>query len=124
MNSRIIVAAGIAAFGVLAPASQAYAGSLDGGGIKSLFPGYFEATIQGYRLLFSGYRDGSLQGEAYGRQDRGRWFVTGNDICVSWEQWTKGKTTCGSISQQDGWFVASGGGNEILKFRRAPVAQK
>ena len=94
MNSRIIVAAGIAAFGVLAPASQAYAGSLDGGGIKSLFPGYFEATVQGYRILFSGYRDGSLQGEAYGRQDRGR------------------------------WFVASAGGNEILKFRRAPVAQK
>lgn len=124
MGSRIIVAAGITALGLLATASQASAGNLDGSGIKGLFPGYFEATVQGYRILFAGYRDGSLRGEAYGRHDRGRWFVRGNDICVSWEQWTKAKMTCGSISQQDGWFIASGGGNEILKFRRARVAQK
>ena len=124
MYSRIIVAAGVAFLGLLATAGQASAGNLDSGRIKGLFPGYFEATVQGYSILFAGYLDGSLRGEAYGRQDRGRWFVRGNDICVSWEQWTKGKTTCGSISQQDGWFVASGGGNEILKFRRAQVAQK
>ena len=124
MCSRIIVAASVAALGLLATAGQASAGNLNGGGIKGLFPGYFEATVQGYRISFSGYRNGSLRGEAYGRQDRGRWFVRGNNICVSWEQWTKGKTTCGSISQQDGWFIASGGGNEILKFRRARVAQK
>lgn len=124
MFSRTIVAAGIAALGLLATGGQAYAGSLDGRGIKDLFPGYFEAKVQGYRIFFAGSRNGSLRGEAYGRQDQGRWFVKGNALCVSWEQWNKGKTTCGSISRQGGWFIASDGGDEIIKFRRAMVAQQ
>ena len=113
----------VTALGLLAPMGQVYAGSLDQGAIKGLFPGFFEAKAQGYTILFSGYRNGRLKGKAYGRQDQGRWFVSGNNICVSWDQWTKGQTKCGSISQQDGWFIARGGGKEILKFRRATVAQ-
>lgn len=123
MYSRIIIVGALAAIGLLAPMGQVYAGSLDGGAIKGLFPGYFEATAQGYRILFWAYGNGRLSGKAYGRQDQGLWFVSGNNICVSWDQWTKGKSTCGSISQQGGWFIARGGGKEILKFRRTIVAQ-
>ena len=124
MHSQTSVVAFVAVLGLLATSGQAGAGNLDGGWIKGLFPGYFEAKVKGYRVLFAGYRNGRLKGEAYGRQDQGHWFVKGDSLCVSWEQWTKGKTMCGSISQQGGWFVASAGGDEILKFRRAMVAQQ
>jgi hypothetical protein len=43
---------------------------------------------------------------------------------VSWNKWTKGKTHCGQISQNGGWYVASNAEGEMLKFRRADVAQK
>jgi hypothetical protein len=124
MRSQTTVAALVAVLVLLATSGQADAGNPDGGWIKGLFPGYFEAKVQGYRILFAGYRNGSLKGEAYGRQDQGHWFVKGDALCVSWEKWTKGKTTCGSISQQGGWFVASGGSGEMLKFRRAVIVQQ
>jgi hypothetical protein len=124
MRSQTTVVAFVAVLGLLATAGQAGAGNLDGSWIKGLFPGYFEAKVQGYRILFAGYRNGSLKGEAYGRKDQGHWFVKGDSLCVSWEQWTKGKTMCGSISQHGGWFVASAGGDEVLKFRRAMIAQQ
>ena len=124
MRSRMTLAAAFAVIGLLATGGHADAGTLDGKWIKGLFPGYFEAQVQGDRVLFSGYRNGSLAGEAYGKQDRGRWFVKGNALCVSWDQWTKGKIQCGSISQQGGWFVASDADGEMLKFRRAMIAQK
>jgi hypothetical protein len=124
MRSRMALAVALAIIGLLATGGHAGAGNLDGKWIKGLFPGHFEAKVQGYRVLFAGYRNGGLKGEAYGQQDQGRWFVKGNALCVSWEQWTKGKTQCGSISQQGGWFVVSYDSGEMLKFRRAMVAQQ
>ena len=124
MRSRMTLATALAVTGLFVTGAHAGAGTLDGNWIKGLFPGYFEAKVQGYRVLFSGYRNGSLTGEAYGKQDRGHWFVKGNTLCVSWDEWTKGKIQCGSISQQGGWFVASGADGELLKFRRAMIAQQ
>ena len=124
MTSPLPITVLIAVLGLSGLASQASAGGLDGGAIKGLFPGYFEAKVQGYTVYFAGYSNGSLKGQSYGRQDRGTWFVKGNSLCVAWKQWTKGKAKCGSIAQKGGWFVASNGDGEMLKFRRAMVAQQ
>jgi hypothetical protein len=102
----------------------ATAGTLDGGSIKRLFPGRFEAKVQGYTVYFAGFGNGTLKGQAYGRQDKGVWFVKGNTLCVAFRDWTKGKAKCGQITQQGGWFVANNTEGEVLKFRRSLVAQQ
>lgn len=117
-----IFAALIGAVGLTA-AAQAQAGSLASADIAKLFPGQFEAQVKGYRVNFAGSRNGALAGVAYGQQDNGRWFMKGSTLCVSWNKWTQGKAHCGQISQQGGWYVASNGEGELLKFRRTDVAQ-
>ena len=111
---------GAVSFGAVASAQAA---PLRSAGVTKLFPGQFEAQVKGYRVIFSGTRDGALTGVAYGQQDEGRWFMKGSALCVSWNKWTKGKTHCGEISQQGGWYVASGSEGEMLKFRRTDLAQ-
>lgn len=115
-------AALIAAVGFTA-AAPVQAGSLASADVARLFPGQFEAQVKGYRVSFAGSRDGSLAGVAYGQQDKGRWFMKGSTLCVSWAKWTKGKTHCGQISQKGGWYVATNDEGELLKFRRTDVAQ-
>lgn len=118
------VAAALAGFGMFVAAGEAGAASLGGGDIARIFPGQFEAKVKGYRVFFTGTKGGKLNGVAYGQQDSGRWFVKGTSLCVTFTRWTKGEAKCGTISQQGGWFVASSGEGEVLKFRRAEVAQK
>lgn len=118
---RAVAMAATAALVLAAPAS---AGALAKSEITRLFPGQFEAKVKGYRVAFSGSRDGALQGEAYGQEDRGRWYMKGASLCVVWEKWTDGKPRCGQITQQGGWYVASDGRGEMLKFRRSDLAQK
>ena len=120
--SRKIIILAVSAMGLAAMHGAAGAGNLDSSSIRSLFPGEFVGVVKGYRIHISGFANGRLVGEAYGYQDRGRWYVKGNSLCVSWKEWTKGKTTCGKISQRSGWFVASGRAGQMLKFRRDAVA--
>jgi hypothetical protein len=91
--------------------------------VTKLFPGQFEAQVKGYRVIFSGSRNGTIVGQAYGQQDTGRWFMRGAALCVSFDKWTKGEAKCGRISQQAGWYVAQGNGGDVLKFRRTDIAQ-
>lgn len=113
----LMVAAGLTA------AAPVQAGSLAGTEVVKLFPGQFEAQVKGYRVAFAGSRNGTLAGIAYGQQDKGRWFMKGASLCVSWNKWTKGKAHCGQISQQGGWYVATNSEGQLLKFRRTDLAQ-
>lgn len=122
MKSSVLIAT--AGAGMMLAASVANAGALNGPAIKGLFPGSFEAHVQGYRVSFVASKSGGLKGVAYGQQDQGRWFVKGNSLCVTWKRWTKGQAKCGAIAQQGGWYVAHNGSGEMLKFRRAMVAQQ
>ena len=99
--------------------SPAHAGEsvLDAGQIASLFPGQYEARIKGYTIRFAGDTGGRLVGRAFGREDHGVWFVQGDSLCVSWRQWTKGQSKCGSIARQGGWLVASNDSGEMLRFK-------
>lgn len=123
MTIRTLLAATLIGAGALTMAAPANAGSLGKAEIAKLFPGQFEAKVKGYRVAFSGARNGTLVGRAYGQEDQGRWYMKGSALCVVWSKWTKGKAHCGQITQQGGWYVASGSGGEVLKFRRTDLAQ-
>ena len=101
--------------------TTAFAGdpNLNAGQIASLFPGQYEAKVQGYKVKFAGDTTGQLVGQAFGREDRGTWFVQGNTLCVAWRQWTKGQPKCGVIAQQGSWLVANNDSGEMLRFRRS-----
>lgn len=123
MTIRTALAASLIGAAALTTAASAQAGSLGRAEITKLFPGQFEAQVKGYRVNFTGSRGGAIAGSAYGQQDTGRWYVKGSSLCVAFDKWTKGKAKCGEISQQNGWYVASGNGGEVLKFRRTDLAQ-
>ncbi len=123
MTFRRSFAAALIAVSSLAAAAPVQAGPIAGTEVAKLFPGQFEAQVKGYRVSFAGSRNGTLMGAAYGQQDKGRWFMQGSSLCVSWNKWTKGKTHCGQISQKGGWYIASNSEGELLKFRRTDVAQ-
>ena len=122
MKSNLKLA--LAGTALLATAGHASADNLDGQLIKNLFPGVYEAKVQGTDVNFAGYTNGWLNGATRFDQDRGRWYVQGEQLCVSWEKWTNGKAVCGSITQTGGWFVATGETGEVLKFRRTALAKQ
>ena len=123
MALRTISTAVLFGAAVLTASAAAQAGSLGKGEITKLFPGQFEAKVKGYRVSFEGSRNGSLSGQAYGQQDKGRWYMQGSSLCVVWDKWTKGKARCGQVASQGGWYVAVSGEGEVLKFRRTDLAQ-
>jgi hypothetical protein len=123
MAIRNIFTAALVGAAALTACGPSWAGPLAKGEITKLFPGQFEAKVKGYRVSFSGSRNGALAGQAYGQQDKGRWYMQGSALCVVWNKWTKGKAHCGQIVQQGGWYVATGGDGEVLKFRRTDLAQ-
>ena len=123
MTMRKRLASLLIALTALAAPVAAEAGSVARGEIAKLFPGQFEAKVKGYRVAFSGERNGALSGQAYGQQDEGRWYMQGSALCVVWSKWTDGKPRCGEITQQGGWYVANDGKGEMLKFRRTDLAQ-
>jgi hypothetical protein len=114
----------LAVAGALTAAIPAAAGGIDSGSVAKIFPGQFEAKVKGYRVFFAGYNNGKLKGQAYGQQDEGRWYSKGGKLCVAWNDWTDGKAICGTISQRDGWYVATSSQGDVLKFRRTDVAMQ
>jgi hypothetical protein len=92
--------------------------SLKAKDIRSLFPGKYEARVQGYKVVIHARGNGALAGAAFNRTDKGRWWVKGNRLCVSWSNWTNGKATCGRIRRAGNWYVSRSGSGNSMKFRR------
>lgn len=118
MKTTVLAAA--AAMGMLCLASSAQAGdqSLSAASIQGLFPGYYKAEVMGgYTLLIAAKSNGRLEGRAFGNEDKGKWTVVGDRLCVSWSRWTDGKTKCGDIVKSGSWYVARNDNNEqLLRF--------
>ena len=91
---------------------------LAGEEIKELFPGNFAAKVKGYDMLITGSTDGMLRGRAFSRQDRGRWWVEENNLCVAWSNWTEGKPVCGEITVEGDWYSSQNAKGEGMKFRK------
>ena len=76
--------------------------------LEGLFPGHYEARVAGgYRLLIAAKEDGTMLGRAFGKEDKGKWVVKDEELCISWRSWTRGKYKCGTITQNGEWFVAT-----------------
>ena len=106
---KIGLTAASAAMAIMCFLAPAYAGqtSLDAASIKQLFPGYYQAEVQGgYTLLIYANAGGRLEGKAFGREDKGKWTIIGDQLCVSWKSWTKGQSKCGEIFSAGDWYIA------------------
>ena len=89
--------------------APAHAGevSLNAASIQQLFPGYYQAEVYGgYTLLIHAKTGGKLEGKAFGREDKGKWTIVGDRLCVSWKSWTKGQSKCGEIVRAGSWYIA------------------
>lgn len=121
MPKLTLIACVVATTAAFSMAAQADTIRLSTTSIKNLFPGHYEARVKGYRVLFSARRGGKLVGQAFGREDRGKWYVKGNRLCVAFRQWTNGKAKCGSVSKRGKWYVASDAKGKVLSFRPVSV---
>jgi hypothetical protein len=116
-----LLCAAAAASSALSPAEAGTTGAVTA---AQLFPGQFEASVKGYRVFFAGSKSGRLTGVAYGQEDTGRWSAKGATLCVTWNDWTRGKPVCGKVVRKDGWYVAAGADGTVIRFRRADMASQ
>ncbi len=49
-------------------------------------------------------RDGTAVGNARGVEDRGRWTVRGNQLCIMMPTWTLGRIECSKVVADSGWY--------------------
>jgi hypothetical protein len=102
---------------------QAGQARLDAASIQQLFPGYYQAEVQGgYTLLIYAKTGGRLEGKAFGREDKGQWTIVGDQLCVSWKSWTKGQSKCGEIIRAGRWYIARNQQDgQLLRFSAIPA---
>ncbi len=103
MRKIALMLIAIAATGAPSPVS-ADETLVRGAPLHGLFPGYYEAKVLGgYTLMIAARADGRLDGSAFGRQDKGRWSIVGDRVCIAWRRWTSGEDKCGRIAQDGIW---------------------
>lgn len=105
-----------ASFVLMLAAMPALAGeNLSTGDLRNLFPGRFQAVVSGFinfRITAKG--DGSLSAiSPRGKKDQGRWSVRAGKLCIEFEKWLGGRTSCTPVVQEAGWYKGS-----MVKFKR------
>jgi hypothetical protein len=117
MFSRLFSRALAACFLCLAifslPMQSDAAGRLASQDLRKLFPGKFDVEVKDNRVTMIAKDDGTLIGKAWGKKDKGRWYVSGAQLCISLDNWMKGKTRCSAIVEEAGWYHGSG-----VRFRK------
>ena len=73
--------------------------------ILRLAPGTFQAVVKGkYEVTVTLTRDGAAVGRVPGIEDRGRWTVRGNQLCIVMPVWTRGRVECSAVVADNGWY--------------------
>lgn len=98
-----LAAAGLIGFFVVQPAE---AGLLESNKLKALFPGSFQAIINGWAVKFTANGDGSLVGRFKSKTDTGRWSIRSGQLCITLTQWLGGRTACSQVVQDGQWYRA------------------
>jgi hypothetical protein len=95
-----------------------HAAPLNAEQIKALAPGTYKvsAGLGLVKLRINMRPGGGLSGVNLKKQktDTGTWSVQGNQLCIKWNRWLKGKTRCTALSGENGRY--SGGGLTITKL--------
>ncbi|MGI9415158.1 MAG: hypothetical protein ACR2PM_15895 [Hyphomicrobiales bacterium] len=84
----------------------------------------FTGTIKGLyknktNITIKTSRKGKLIAYMDGKVDTGTWKIRGDQVCVSFEVWTKGKFECRFVEMDGSWLKAvKANGKSKLKFRR------
>lgn len=97
--------------------ASADSASLNAKEIRGLFPGKYEARVDGHTLTISAKGNGTLKGSTFMASDSGRWWLKGSSLCVEWKSWADGETMCGKLSRVGNWYTARAAGKVALKFR-------
>ncbi len=100
----LLAVAGIV--GVLC-ASPAGADELSSRQLRHLFPGDFNAVVQGTTIQFSAKRGGRLVGRYMSSTDKGHWSVRGGKLCIVLDNWMNGKMKCSTVVADGEWFRAA-----------------
>lgn len=88
--------------------------SLETRAIKALFPGTFHAVVNGWASVsFIARGDGLLVGRYRSKIDTGRWSVRDGQLCITLNDWLKGRTACSPVIQDGDWYRA-----ENVRFRK------
>ena len=95
-------------------ASPAGADELSSRQLRKLFPGEFNAVVQGTTVQFSARRGGRLIGRYMSSTDKGRWSVRGGKLCIVLDKWMNGKTKCSPVVAEGDWYRAAD-----VRFQRA-----
>jgi hypothetical protein len=98
-----LAAAGLIGFFLVQPAE---AGSLEAQKLKALFPGSFQAVVNGWAVHFTARGDGSLIGKFRSKTDTGRWSIKSGQLCIMLTQWLGGRTACSQVVQDGQWYRA------------------
>ncbi len=82
--------------------------------LGKLFPGSFQAVVNGaVTIKITARGNGTLIGQMTGQEDRGRWSVQSGKLCIVWTTWLNGKASCSRVIADDGWYRGNG-----VKFRK------
>jgi hypothetical protein len=113
MQSRVLAIAIL--FLTLAAEPTAAGEKLSGSELANLFPGSFQAVVSGlikFKITASG--GGSLSAVSpRGKKDRGEWSIQAGKLCIRFDKWLGGRTSCTSIVQEADWYIGS-----KVRFRR------
>jgi hypothetical protein len=102
--------AGLALVGLIVSSGGVLGGErLSHNELGRLFPGSFYAVVNGSLTMNIVARaNGTLSGKVAGYQDTGRWSVQAGRLCIAWNKWLNGKTTCSAVVDTGAWYQGSG----------------
>jgi hypothetical protein len=102
------IAAALTTFGFLTAAAAGASEQLSGRELQQLFPGRFQAIVQGsFVVSITARRDGSLFAEFMSRTDTGHWSIRSDKLCIKFSKWLSGRTSCSAVVEEAGWYRSS-----------------
>ena len=106
----------LAALAVVCLSTTAFAGdSLSAQELRKLAPGRYAVNVLGLvNMTVSMSPNGIITGQAKGERDRGIWRVRGQQLCIAWNNWNSGKTSCAALKGDNGSY--QGGGLSIRRI--------
>jgi hypothetical protein len=117
MHSRLVL--GLFVLLVMTFSGQAQAGArLSAAEINALAPGSYVGTWKARRKLqLTMSSNGTISGSVDGYSYRGRWYVSGQSLCVAFKIMTATTTKCGEIRRQGAWLVGYSNKKGVPRIR-------